>query len=287
GVELQYLDANGVKQTTGPGLMTTYSSAATTTVQFTGLNFYVPMNDSSDVTVLVNTPTIASGGNVAGTKIQVALNRSTNFQAVNSAGTASTTAFASTNPISYGTAGYGTLVLHKTVPAFLGQSYSTSATPTSGSDMYDFTISADTAGPVEIDGLAFNTATSTMSASGFQLFDQANPSVALNATGVNADNNGNVKIVPDQVISIPAGSSKTFSLKAATISGWASGASIVVKFATPSSTWYAGTTASGVAGNGYVWSDRSATSHSTSTSDWFNGYLLRDLVSGVYSYTHS
>jgi hypothetical protein len=176
--------------------------------------------------------------------------------------------------------------VHKSEPTFAGQSYSSSAAPTSGSDLFKFTVSADANAPVELYQLGFTTSTTTMTAAGWKLYDTANSSNALNATAQQADGNGLVKITPDNVISIPAGSSKTFVLKAGTISGWGSGASISVKFATPTSTHAAGTTASSQAGSyTYTWSDRSATSHGTGTSDWYNGELLKDLVNGVYSYT--
>lgn len=299
---LKYTDANGTTQTatlSGPS----GTSGNNTLYDFTGLTMFVPANGSSDVTVWVSTPTISAGGSgISGATIVTALTPSTTgFQAqdqsgslnqngANSGGTGVYT-ISQNSIMSNGTNGYGSLVVRKSVATFAGQSNSTNAQPTAGNTLYQFTVSADPAGAVDFYKMSFQTATSVMSASGFKLYDQANPSTALNTTGVNADSNGVVSIVSDQVIQIPAGGSKTFILRATTVSGWATSASLQINLAAADT----GTApAANVAANDsslntahYVWTDRAQNSDAIATTEWTNGFLLRDLVSGVYTFTHS
>ncbi len=281
-VSIQYRDTNGNSQTSSAALTT---SGATSKALFSGLTFYVPANNSADVSVWVSTPTITTGATtISGTPIYFSLvgTDGTNVEIQDASGNVGYSINNGTS-IASNTSGYGFLVLRKSVPTFAGQSNSTTAAPNNSTVLYQFTVSADPAGAVDFDKFSFNIGVSGMSASGFQLFDAANPSIALNATGVNG--NGLVSITPDNIVQIPAGGSKTFYLKA-TIGGWTTGSSLSVNLAPADTTLIANTAAGSISGN-YVWSDRSANNDSTSATQWTNGYLLRDLTDGTYSFTHS
>jgi len=83
---------------TGKTLSVTQSLALPTSVQpyatatFTGLSFYVPSGSSSDLTVSVSTPTIASGSSsISGAGISVLIDNKVGFQAIDASGSATTT----------------------------------------------------------------------------------------------------------------------------------------------------------------------------------------------------
>ncbi|OYV62904.1 MAG: hypothetical protein B7X03_03830 [Parcubacteria group bacterium 21-58-10] len=288
GVTIQYPDVNGATQTVSGAYSIT--TAATSTAVFSGLSFYVPQNSSADLKVFVGTPTISNGAS-SGAAINTTLltQASEGFQAIDSTGTATTSI--GTAEISGYTAGYGTMYVRQSVPTFAGQSVTTTAMPNAGTDLFRFTVSADPAGAVELDQLSFIVSTSTgaVAITNFSLYDAANTSTAV-GTAVTADLNGIVKIpVTSSVIQIGAGQTKTFYLRAANYTGtWIGHNSVTVQFASADGTVAANAATGGTlnSGNNYVWSDRSAPSHTTSTKDWTNGYLLKDLTTGVYSFSN-
>jgi peptidoglycan hydrolase-like protein with peptidoglycan-binding domain len=283
-LSIQYKDQSGATQTATAALT---SDGTTATAAFSGLTMYVPANNSADLTVWVSTPTITSGPTtISGTKIAVTLigTDGTNVQVQDASGNV-TNSINSGADLPSNTSGYGFLVLRKTIPTFAGQSQSSTAAPNSSTVLYQFTVSADPAGAVDFDQFSFSVSTSTFTVSGFQIYDQANPSIALSSTA-NANSNGIVTIPLSQVSQIPAGGSKTYILKATTLTGWTTGSSIAVNLAPADSTLIVNQAAATGLGN-YVWTDRAANSDSTSATEWTNGYLLRDLVSGTYSFTHS
>jgi hypothetical protein len=290
-VQLQYTDANNTAQTASAALTTV---GATTTAQFSGLTFYVGANNSADVSVWISTPTITTGATtISGTPIAftlVGVDSTTNSVQVQDASGNVTYSINGGTPILSGTSssGYGLLVLRKSIPTFSAQSNSTTAAPNNSTVLYQFTVAADPAGAVDFNQFSFNVGTSTsntLTASNFYLYDAANPSIALNTTAGNATTGGLVAITPASIVQIPAGSSKTFILKA-TISGWETGSSLSINLAPADTTLISNVAAGSVSGN-YVWSDRSANSDSTTATQWTNGYLLRDLTDGTYSFTHS
>ncbi len=298
-ITLQYTDVNGVQQkavATGP----TAVSGSNTLYEFTGLTMYVPANGSADVTAWVSTPTISSGGSgISGLPIVLALSPN-NFQAQDQSGALNVNAgnnvIAANSVMSNGTTGYGTIVVRKTVVTFAGQSQAVSSQPIAGNTLYQFTVSADPAGSADLEKLSFNIATSNLTVTGFQLYDAANPSTPLNAVAVNAGGTyatavTSVAIIPDQVIQIPAGGSKTFILKATSTGTWTTGSSLQINLAAADTTLPnngAGQTLAQSTSYNYVWSDRSLnTDATTGSNEWTDGYLLRDLVDGTYSFTHS
>ena len=88
----------------------------------------------------------------------------------------------------------------------------------------------------------------------------------------------NVSCTDGEAQQIGAGSAKTYELRAGTVSNWgASGDSITITFKEDGGA-IANAAASSLHGtSNIVWSDRSATSHATTTTDWTNGYLLKDV----------
>ncbi len=283
GLTLSYTDANGATQTaTGA---TTLVSGGPATVTFTGLSFYVPKDDSADVKVLVGIPTIANGA-TSGAAITTTLLHATGFQAIDSTGNATTSV--GTANVAGASGSYGTMLVRKTLPTFAGQSYTTTSMPNSGTDLFKFNVSADAAGAAELYKVSFNVSTSTggEALTDFTLYDVTSGTPVSIGTATNANSSNIVTITPTNVISVGAGSTKTFTLRAGTYTGvWGTHNSITVSANSADGSVAANAAAASVSGN-YVWSDRSAASHDTTTSDWTNGYLLKNLTDGTYSFSN-
>ena len=76
---------------------------------------------------------------------------------------------------------------------------------------------------------------------------------------------------------VGAGSSRTYELRPGTVTGWGdSGDQITIQFAEDTDVVTNAAAADLHSGDNFVWSDRSASSHTTVTTDWTNGYLVKD-----------
>ncbi|HVW82828.1 MAG TPA: peptidoglycan-binding domain-containing protein [Candidatus Paceibacterota bacterium] len=284
-VTIQYKDQSGATQTA------TAAIGSGGKALFSNLTMYVPAGNSADLTVWVSTPTIVPPGSISGSKIAFSLVNTdgTNVQ-IQPVGGAVSNTLGMGSDLSSAQAGYGFLVLRKSVPTFAGQSSSQTAAPNTSTVLYQFTVSADPAGAVDFNQFAFNVATSGSNANlkDFYLYDSANPSIALNGSAVNPTyGTGLMKVSTTNVVQIPAGGSKTFILKASTGS-FGNASSMSINLAPADVDLIANTQESSVTGN-YVWTDRAANSDSNGTgvNQWTNGFLLRDLVDGTYSFTTS
>ncbi len=285
-VTVSYKDVNGTAKTVTQALANSGSGNATAT--FTGLGMYVPMNDSANLNVSIGTPTIASGA-ISGTGINVSLDTgktSGTFQAINAAGSATTT-------INSGTAvaAGGTFYVRKSIPTFAMVPTGLTV-PATGSPLYKFSVSADPAGAVEWTKLIFNISTTsatvsnvylTDDSSGTNLLDSNTTSASTTASTITVDLTKNSTQPTYQQVA--AGATKTYDLYG-TVTGFTTGSTITLSLASDGGTT-ANASAATVSGTGanVVWSDRSATSHTTSTSDWTNGYLLKNFTSNAISYS--
>ncbi|MFZ1075403.1 MAG: peptidoglycan-binding domain-containing protein [Minisyncoccia bacterium] len=297
-VTVSYKDVNGATQTATQALAIN-SANQFATATFTGLTDYVPANDSSNIDVYVGTPTVASGA-TSGAKINVSLdegNTSTavdnTFRAINSAGAAITTP---TGGSGLTLASNGTFVVRKSIPTFANVATGNSV-PSTGSPLYKFTISADPAGAIEWTHLRFNVSTTSTTVTNAYLTDDSSGASLLDtgtyasttATTITVDlpTNNNTLAKYAQVA---AGATKTYDLYG-TVSGWPTGASLTISLAADTGTAQNNTATGTVAASptvGFVWSDRSSTnpSHSISSSDWTNGYLLKNFTSNATTYSH-
>jgi len=284
GVTLQYTDVNGATQTVSSAVFAS-STTSVATSTFSGLSFFVPKNDSSVLKVFVGIPTIANGA-TSGTAISATLIHNIGFQAIDSTGSATSTTSGSSD-ISSANSGYGTMYVRKSFPTLAMQSVG--STPASGQAIYKVNVTADAADAIDLDQLSFNVSTSTATVSGFTLYDvTGGTATALNASTVEANSAGLVTIKFDSLQQVAAGSTKTYELRPATLSGWATGASITVSLA-QDTTVAANAAVSSLTGNNVVWSDRSASDHATlgvTATDWTNGYLLKDFTSDTTSFNY-
>ncbi|MDE1919525.1 MAG: peptidoglycan-binding protein [Patescibacteria group bacterium] len=293
-VTVSYKDVNGNPQTATQALNVS-STLAYSTATFTGLSMYVPSNDSSNLDVSVGVPTLASNG-ASGTGINIALDRggqnggNSTFRAINSAGSATTTPSAQSSALSAG----GTFYVRKSVPTF-AMLAAPSTQPSSGSALYRFSITADPAGAVEWTRLNFTIATSattaagpmlssmyiTNEASGVSLLDSNSTSATTTKNNVTVDLSQNS--VQPKFEQIGAGSTKIYDLYG-TVSNWTTGSSLTINLASDGSATTTSAAAT-VDTSNVVWSDRSASSHSISTADWTNGYLLKNFTTNATSYS--
>lgn len=298
-VTVSYKDQNGATQTATQALAIT-ATYPYATATFTGLQFYVPTNDSSNIDVFVGTPTVASGA-TSGAAINALISgggtsgANNDFRSINAAGTPLT----NVNGTGSGTSGpnlasNGTFYVFKSIPTF-AMLAAPSTVPSSGSALYRFSITADPAGAVEWTHLKFNVATSDTVATADQLsnaylVDEAAPSVNLldNTTTSASTTINSITIDLTQNATqakyqqIAAGSSKIYDLYA-TVAGYTTGSTISLSLASDSG-FVTPTTAAGV-GKNTVWSDRSAPGHTTGTSDWAGGFLLKDFTTNTTSYS--
>lgn len=284
-VTLKYKDSAGVEKTASQALTTGSEQYATAT--FTGLTMYVPQNDSADLDVYVDIPTIAAGSHSAAA-ISVLISNHSGFKAIDSAGSTDTTS-ADNDVNSAANSGYGTKYVKKSVPtlARLTTGY-TANTVASGIGLYRFSVTADAAGAIEWREISFTVTTAgavAFNAYDWKLFDVTGTAVQVNdtATTTNAGGSGtNLSICPDtncqngDIEQVGAGSTKTYELRA-TIASWTTaGNSITISFADDTAAAAKDTAANLHTGQNMVWSDRSASSHATTTTDWTNGYLVKD-----------
>jgi hypothetical protein len=285
-VTVSYKDQGGATQTRSASLSVS-ALMPYATATFAGLGMYVPVNDSANLDVSVGTPTIASGA-TSGAAINVSLNTGNTSTAIDNTFKATDSAGSALTVVNSGTdlAANGTFYVRKSIPTFAMLSTNGASIPT---PLYQFTVTADAAGPVEWTELVFTVGTTSATITGVDLID--------NATGVSLlDNNTSSASTTATTISVNlaqnatkatyaqvgAGSTKTYNLTG-TVAGFTTGSTVSIRLAADSATT-ANAAAASASGN-TVWSDRSATSHTILTSDWTNGYLLKNFTSNSVTYS--
>ncbi len=297
-VTLQYKDVNGASQSVTQALTLSSGAQTSATATFTGLSFYVPMNDTGTLDVYVGTPTVASGA-TSGAAINITLddgNGSNIFRAVDSSGSSLSKFNLNNTNISSN----GTFYVRKSIPTFAMVNTNTTV-PSTGSPIYKFSITADPAGAVEWTKLVFNVATSSTAASqmltgvyltddatGVNLLDNTTSSASTTQTTVTVNLLQNV--TQPRYQQIAAGATKTYDLYA-TVAGWTTGSTLSISLAADSAVATIGTATAKTSGNNVVWSDRSASPHTspaigvTESGDFTNGYLLKNFTSNAITYS--
>ncbi|HNV97043.1 MAG TPA: hypothetical protein PKL13_01870, partial [bacterium] len=270
GVSLTYKNAAG-NSVTSQGLFV--ESGGAYYASFTGLTMYVPVNDEAKVTVKVSFTTTANGAD-SGATGAIVLYAASGFKAVGSSGTTNTDCGDNLTA--------NTFYLRKSKPTF-AMSTQNVTTPTTNNPLFRFTVTSDSS--VDFKQFGFQFVTSGVTVSDIKLY--SSNGTALTTTGVNADADGYVKLlvgaVNDTVENIGT-TAKTYYV-AGTVAGWGTtGDSLDVMFK-QDTTVAVDAVANTQNGSYYnVWSDRSATSHTTATADWTNGYLIKDMA-GSWSFS--
>jgi len=283
-VSLSYKDQGGTTHNVSQAL-TTSSTAPYATATFTGLGMYVPMNDSANLDVYVGTPTISSGA-TSGAAVKVLLDTGKTvgtLSVTDGAGNVTTQINSGTNVSSN-----GTFYVRKSIPTFAMQSTGVTV-PSTGTPIYKFSVSADPAGAIEWTKLTFNIATTsatvtnvylTDDSSGTNLLDNNSTSASTTATTITVDLTKNATAA--KYAQVAMGATKTYDLYG-TVAGFTTGSTVTISLASDGSP-IANEAATTGTGN-TVWSDRSANSHTISTTDWTNGYLLKNFTSNATSYS--
>ena len=153
-------------------------------------------------------------------------------------------------------------------------------------ELYRWTVSADAAGDIGLGNFTFNVATSGVTVTNFYVTDETDDT-QLNDTVVTTQsptieitfNPGGGGIVERQ---ISASATRTYVLKG-TVTGSSSGDSVQVSLDGDSAALSATTetlaSARADAQDDFIWTDRTATSHATTTADWISGYRVKGLPS--------
>lgn len=271
-IKIKYQDEAGTTKTAS-GLLTYVASYPYATATFTGLDIYVPKDSDTDVDVYLDLAYLSQNG-ASGASTAIIFDYDTEFRAVGTSGTAKTSA---------GSADItgNTFYNRKTKITFAKQTLSSVSNGTV--PVFRFTVVADSKGNAEIKQLGFQITTTTCDVADMRLYD-VDAASYLTDTAVDADGSGYVKLIvgssvgDNDVITVGT-TAKTLEVRGA-VSGYsADGDSITSQFKTDTA-FVALDSSADLIGSYYnVWSDRSASSHTTVTNDWTNGYLLKDMDS--------
>jgi len=300
-VKLRYKNSLGAtEEKTGSLTLSSGAQQTHATATFTGLDFFIPADDSGDVDVLVNIPTLSSGAS-SGKTISVLIDNGVTdgFRAVDSSGTATTTLDGADLDGS-ATAGSGDFVVRGSIPTLSSTPITDALVAGSDQVIGRFTVSANSGGSMGWRKAVFainKTAAVTLDATTtVKLYRMpANVSVAgsfSTTTGSQANQSqmftttatsGDIIFIADSEQQLAAGASQLYELRT-TVGGLAAGSNLSVRIANPNTTSATSTTfanmnagGAGNATNTFVWTDRSATSHSATTADWTNDYLVKSL----------
>ncbi len=148
--------------------------------------------------------------------------------------------------------------------------------PVTNRKIYEFSISAHPNGDIEWKNLTFKiNETSGLNSSNYKLYVK-NSSNPVNSGA--SPSGGKVTITPSSPHQIPAGQTVTYILKAdIEITNFAQSQTLNLELTSEDDTSLVTGTAASLSSSNFLWSDRSARSHSEATSDWTNGFEVDTL----------
>ncbi len=275
-ITLKYNDKDGV-QKSQQGLFTA-GTHGYATATYTGMTMYVPANSSASVDVYLDLTSIAYGA-ASGASSAVYLDYEEGFNATGDSGAVKTITGAATAADLNGS----TFYVRKTKPTFAKLEAGTDPT----AKVFRFSVVADAAGNVDIKQLGFTVVTSECKVVDMYLLEP-NTSTQLTDTKMTVDGSGNVRLIvgrdDDDVLTIGT-TPKTYEVVGTVTLFGASGDSINARFkqdtngVTNGTAYAKGADLAANAADKYnVWSDKSASAHTTATTDWTNGYLIKDMT---------
>ena len=292
--------------------VTVGSVVPTSTIPFIDLNagaFIVPKNDSDGVklTLKANLSNIGPAYNVA------VGGHSLGFNIAAAAHVIAKGVQTGTGSVEYLSAGSeapngNTHLMYKAIPTFEKLALPSGTLINGSNVLFKFKVTANT-GDIGLWKFTFDVSTTGVSLTSLDLFDVTGSQEVQLYSSSTIDQHANVTMIDmfldddnptagngGEERTIAAGSSRTFELRG-TISGAGSGDSLSTRMAgdaaAPVQSGYISSTdvrvmaSSGIVENDthndFIWSDRHAPSHSTSTADWTNGYLVSGLSSATTS----
>jgi len=271
---------------TKTGTGTAVGNIVSNTVTFTGLNMFVPKDGSAvmDVSADIVTITAAADSGDEG-DLTLAVNNSQTFRAVGlGSGSVDTNPDDSSGVVqSQNDVAGNDMVVRKTRPTVTLASLPTATLTNGTKTVSKFTVSADAAEDVSLYEIEwdFSTSGAVMTLSSAQLYDNANPSTVLTASGTPAFTHNNGGTIKYQLASeevIPAGTSKTYFLNV-TVNGSNGSDSLLTRLRSPYTTTVTTNAYDAAVNATFVWSDNSASGHSYTTSDWGNAQYVKTLPS--------
>lgn len=249
---------------------------------FNNLDMYVPKDDTTiTFEVYIDTNTVVSGATNSGDRIRItfdATDATDEFEAIGQS--SGTTIVDSVTSMDADISNGNSIALYKSIPTFLTNTAKSgcptnSTKPMNGTNnIYCFDVTAYTSGSVDIYKVSLQvSATGFTTVGTLSLYDYADQSTILATTAISNNIATFTMTTPDTV---GAGGTVTYMVKGSlTIDS--SAQNVVIASRVLDDTSFAlNTAAASVSGN-VVWSDRSASSHSPTTSDWTNGYKLSGL----------
>ncbi len=262
-----------VKATDASGNALTYTKFGASTVTFSGMAIPVAANGTKVVTVDLVLGTIVSGGGDSQSDVKVTLTSATADSS-----TGSQTTVTESNPA--GNDIYVFKAIPTVSPASLGATSLVAGTNT----LAKTTVSTGGTGSIEVYKLVWTLSKETgptITAGSLAVYD-ADTGVQISGTVTSSTDlssstsasNATVTFVPTSIPGISG--SKTFELKG-TVGGTIETTDyITTSIARAQSSFATGVAAASQTGN-LVWSDLSAISHSSSTTDWYGDYLVKNL----------
>ena len=258
------------------------SKPGATSLTFSGLNIAVPANDSAGKVVSIQL-TLSPVGVGAGTSDSAVTTALTAATARNSNGTS--------GAVTVSSATGNAMYVYKAIPTISRVALSSTAPSLGTMTLGKFTI-ASNGGQINWDKLIFSVTktggTGEFAITSPTLWDDAGNSIAGTGTATTltaTDTSGSISFVATSEEAING--SKTYVLKATVAStALSSGDNINVTLDTGVTSHAAANTYANQAStaSSFDWSDVSAASHSTTTSDWLSNYLVKNLPLDTWSF---
>ncbi|MBI2459134.1 MAG: hypothetical protein HYV53_01105 [Parcubacteria group bacterium] len=276
GITIKYRDKAGATQQSTQ-VLAFAAADVSATATYAGLTLYVPANGSANLDVYVDLTSVGTGAGASGASGAITFDWNEGFNATGDSGTSVTTVGSAdlTN---------NTFYVRKSKPTFALLDAGTAPT----TRLFKFSVVADNAGNIDIKQLAFNFVTSSATITSVKLFDSQG--TALTTTGLTPTWNGtsaNVSLLDsaiDDTVETIGPVAVTYEVRGTVSSFVKNTSTITVSFAADTTAgatvgaFTAGADGTYTANEGNIWSDRSASAHTTATADWTNGFLLKDMT---------
>ncbi|MBN1584816.1 hypothetical protein JW899_00400 [Candidatus Uhrbacteria bacterium] len=247
------------------------------TAAFTGMNMIIPKDGSKILTVKANLNSVGSSGATTGYDLKVQL-LTTGFRVE---GTSGSTTIETLSSAVDG----NSKVIRKSKPTIALATLS-NVLGAGAQSVIRFSVTADAAGDISFKKItAYVVESGTVTVTAPSDIDTIlkditggnylNASTATYATSV-------LTIDLYEEFTVGAGTTKNFDIFM-NISGAVSSDSVTSRLLTDDTTFTTGDYAAAAAVGEFVWSDKSKTSHSTSTEDWATGYKVKTLPSDSHT----
>ncbi len=281
--ELTFIADSGIQPHTGAvtleypvqggGTGTAIGYMASGAVTFTNLNMYVARDTSAVLKVYIDVPTLSSG-TISGGTGGIDWDVSATYKHVGlGSGLTGTTGTA----VSASDVTGNNMIVRKTRPTVTLVSLPATTLTAGDKTISKFTVAADAKGSIELFELNWDVATSGVAFTSPRLYNDANPSTVLTASGTPVFTTTGLEYKLNTPEQIAAGSSKTYILVG--LAGAVSNpASISTNLDADSS---GDTNDLDSLSATFIWSDMSAVPHVLGSADWAGGLYVKTLPSGT------